>query len=73
MKNSKNGDKTYYLPICMSIGLSIGVAIGAGFDSIPMGMCFGMAIGVCVGSALDAKNRKAENDEPQEENETPDL
>ena len=71
MKNSKNGDKTYYLPICMSIGLSIGVAIGAGFDSIPMGMCFGMAIGVCVGSALDGQNRKKESGETQEE--TPDL
>ena len=71
MKNNKDGDKTYYLPICMSIGLSIGMAIGAGLGSIPMGMCFGMAIGVCIGSALDGKNRKAENDETQEE--TPDL
>ena len=74
MKNKNDdGNKIQYLPIFMSIGLSLGMAIGAGFGSIPIGMCFGMAIGVCLGSALDAKNRKEEDDATQESEEETDL
>ena len=66
-KKPEKEDKTYYLPIGMSIGLSLGVGIGSGFDNIPIGMCIGMAIGVGLGSALDAKNRQKENDEEHKE------
>ena len=71
-KKPEKEDKTYYLPICMSIGLSIGMAIGAAIGNISMGMCFGLCIGVCIGSALDAKNRRNEKGDSQE-NEEPDL
>ncbi len=74
MKNKKeNEEKVPYLPIFMSIGLSVGMAIGAGIGNISIGMCFGMAIGVCIGSALDAQNRKKENDIPEENEEKSDL
>ena len=74
MKNKpENKNQIPYLPICMSIGLSIGVAIGAGIDNIPMCMCIGMAIGVGIGSALDAKERQKKSDEPKEETKETDL
>ena len=66
-KKPEKEDKTYYLPIFMSIGLSIGMCIGAGIGNIPMGMCIGLAIGVGLGSALDAQNHKKETDEKHEE------
>lgn len=73
MKNKKeNEGKTYYLPIFMSIGLSIGMAIGAGIGNISIGMCIGLSLGVCLGSVLDAKNRKEdcgeEDNNDKEEN-----
>ena len=62
---SKHTDQTHHLPIFMCLGISIGLAIGAGIGNIPMGMCFGMSIGVGIGALLDAKNRKAGNNPGQ--------
>ena len=62
---SKHTDQTHHLPIFMCLGISIGLAIGAGIGNIPMGMCFGMSIGVGIGALLDAKNRKAGNNHGQ--------
>ena len=61
-KNPENN--VHYLPICMSIGISIGLAIGAGIDNIPIGMSIGLGLGMCVGGIIDAANRrKAEKSE----------
>ena len=72
MKNNKDSEiKTQYMPIFMSIGISLGLAIGAAFDNIPIGMCFGLGIGLCIGSAIDAKNcKKSENISQTDEDET---
>ena len=47
--------------VFMPIGMSIGVAIGAVCNNIPMWMCLGLAIGVGLDSAIDAS--KKERDE----------
>ena len=60
MKNNKE-DKTFYVPIFMSIGMSIGMAIGAALEAIPIGMCIGVGIGVGVGVLLDARTAKEDD------------
>ena len=68
MKDKKTPDNaTHYLPIFMSIGLSVGLAIGAGMDNIPIGMCIGLGIGVALGSALDSLNRKDAEEQKNED------
>lgn len=63
MNNKKEPEnKVNNLPIFMSIGISVGMAIGAAFDNIPIGMCIGVAIGVSIGSLLDARNHKTADD-----------
>jgi hypothetical protein len=42
----------------ISIGTAIGVAIGAGMDSIGGGIPIGIGIGTAIGIALDAKAKK---------------
>lgn len=64
---SKHTDQPYYLSIFMCLGLSIGLAIGAGIGNIPIGMCFGMSIGVGIGALLDAKNRKDQSGQPHKQ------
>ena len=61
-KNEKE-DKTYYLPIFMSIGLSVGVAIGAATNNMPICMCIGLAIGVGIGTALDSQKKNKNKEE----------
>ena len=46
----------------MCLGLSVGMAIGAASDNMPIGMCLGMSIGMCLGTALDAQNRKKDKE-----------
>ncbi len=47
-----------WLPICMCLGVSLGMAFGSlFFDNMSIGMCFGISLGVAVGSIIDAKNR----------------
>ena len=72
MKDKKTPDNaTHYLPIFMSIGLSVGLAIGAGTNNIPIGMCIGLGVGVALGSALDAANRKnAEEQKTEDDTDT---
>ena len=61
-KNKKE-DKTHYLPIFMSIGLSIVVAIGAATNNMPIFMSIGLAIGVGLGAALDGQKKKKDKEE----------
>lgn len=68
MRNKKD-DKPHYLPTFMSIGISIGAAIGVATNNIPLYMLVGFVIGVCIGSALDGQNRNRESDESQKDDE----
>ena len=62
-KDDKNN--TQYMPIGMCMGLSIGTAIGAAMDNIPVCVAVGLSLGMCIGSFIDAKNQKAEKDKSQ--------
>ena len=52
-------ERTYYLPIGMCIGMSVGVAIGTATDNLATYMPIGLSVGMAIGALLDAKNRKA--------------
>lgn len=54
MKKNEKESKIQYMPIFMCLGLSVGMAIGAASDNMPIGMC--------LGTALDAQNRKKEKE-----------
>ena len=59
MKNEEN--KTHYQPICMSIGIGLGMAIGSAFGQLTTGMCIGIGLGLAVGGMIDhMKNKKEE-------------
>ncbi len=68
MKNNDSQNQTTYMPIFMCLGISIGMAIGAPFDSIPIGMCIGVGAGTCIGGIIDHLNRKKSNDDQNNEN-----
>ena len=47
MKNNKKSDsQTYYMPICMCLGMSLGTAIGVATDNMSMCMCLGISFGL---------------------------
>lgn len=55
---NKEESQVMWMPICMCLGLSIGMSLGGLiFDNMSIGMCIGMSLGVAVGSVIDAKNR----------------
>ena len=55
MAEQNNSDeKISFMPVCMSMGIAVGVAIGAACNNIPLWMCLGLAIGVGFGTAIDA-------------------
>lgn len=57
--NNKEENKMHYQPICMSIGIGLGMAIGAAFDQLTSGMCIGIGLGLAVGGVIDyVKNKK---------------
>ena len=59
MKEKKKADnQTYYMPICMCLGMSIGTAIGVATDNLSIYMPIGLSIGMCIGALIDAQNRK---------------
>lgn len=68
-KNSDN--QTYYMPLFMCLGMSLGTAIGVATDNMSMCMCLGVSFGLCIGSIIDARNRsKNETTEEQNNDET---
>ena len=66
-KDDKNN--TQYMPIGMCMGISIGTAIGAAVDNIPVCMAVGLSVGMCIGSLIDAKNRKTDKLQTEDEEE----
>ena len=60
--NKQNQDQTHYLPLCMSIGISLGVAIGAAVEQLPIGTSMGVGVGLCVGAVIDhVRNRRTDS------------
>ena len=58
-EENKEESQVTWMPICMCLGISIGMGIGSlVFDNMSIGMCVGISLGVAVGSVIDAKNRK---------------
>ncbi|MBR2156010.1 MAG: hypothetical protein IJ941_03650 [Clostridia bacterium] len=69
MTKKNNEDNTKYMPIGMCMGISIGTAIGAAMDNIPVCMAVGLSVGMCIGSLIDAKNRKTDKLQTEDEEE----
>ena len=51
MKNEEN--KMRCQPICMAVGIGLGMAVGAVFDKLPIGMSIGVGLGLAVGGIMD--------------------
>lgn len=56
-------ERSYCLPIGMCIGISLGVAIGSATDNLGTYMPIGLSVGMAIGALLDAKNRKASEED----------
>lgn len=56
-------ERSYYLPIGMCIGMSLGVAIGTATDNLGTYMPIGLSVGMAIGALLDAKKRKASEED----------
>ena len=65
-KNAKSsGNQTYYMPIFMCLGISLGIAIGVATKNMSICMCLGVSIGLCIGSLIDANNLKKAKDKTE--------
>jgi hypothetical protein len=62
MSTSKKPGNPNYLALGISLGVALGTSMGVAFKNIPLGLGVGIALGVSFGTLLQAKNRKA-NDE----------
>ena len=70
MKNKNEKENNIlYMPILMSVGVSLGLAVGAAIKNIPVCMCMGIGFGLCIGTAIDAKNRNNSDDTYDKDNE----
>ena len=69
MDKKDDKDNTKYMPIGMCMGISIGTAIGAAMDNIPICMAVGLSVGMCIGSLIDAKKRKTDKLQTEDEEE----
>ena len=59
LKDQQASDhQTYYMPIGMCIGMSLGVAIGTATDNLGTYMPIGLSVGLAIGAMIDAKKRK---------------
>ncbi len=66
--NKESNNQIANLPIFLCIGMSVGMAIGAGIGNISMGMCIGMGMGSAIGLLIDSQNKRKEcNDDKKEE------
>lgn len=54
----KEVSDTYYMPIYMSLGLSMGMCFGTAQENMGMGMSIGMCFGMAIGAMIDFSIRK---------------
>lgn len=66
-ENNLSENQTYYMPLCMCLGMSIGTAIGVATDNLSIYMPISMSIGLCIGSLIDAQKRKKAKDTSKDE------
>lgn len=61
-----------FLPLCIGVGLSLGVALGLATDNPALGLSLGVAIGAGLGVALmgAAKARKSDKTDNNGDGET---
>lgn len=58
MKNETGSSKTLWMPVCMSIGIGLGLAIGAPTGQTPACLSIGIGLGLAVGGILDRISKK---------------
>ncbi len=58
MKDKQENSKVFWMPVCMSIGIGVGIAIGAPMEHLPAGLCIGIGFGLAVGGILDRITKK---------------
>ena len=61
-ENNKKNDNSYWLPIRMCLGISIGTTVGAATKNmglwISIGLCLGMSLGIVFSSTKDKNDKK---------------
>ena len=66
MSNKNPYSKTDYMPLCMCLGIFLGMAVGAATGTLFVLTPIGAAAGLIGGIAVDAKLRK-KNEESDED------
>ena len=57
-KKNVNETNFQYMPVLMSVGISVGMLMGAVFKNMPLFMSIGLSIGLCIGVIIDTKCSK---------------
>ena len=58
MKKDTENQRVRWMPICMSIGVGLGMLIGSLCGQMPAGMSIGIGFGLAVGGMIDHMDRK---------------
>lgn len=67
LKDKQESEKeNHYMPIGMCLGMSIGTALGVATENLATYMPIGLSIGMAVGALIDAKKRKANQEDNNE-------
>ena len=67
MKDKQENSNVLWTPVCMSIGIGVGMAIGSSVGQMPAGLSIGIGFGLAVGGILDRISKKNTTAIPEEE------